>query len=537
MRSWTDAVIDTMAPGLEGPPRMLLTFLLEASQHGHTAIPLDELDRLVEGVNDDREIEPALDPEEIRAGIAGMDWGALKGFLCQEWECLVWHADRRKEERVAGLLAARIGVDVPLAPGSDLDVGLEDEQAHAFRLLRTSPFLLLVGGPGTGKSYLIAKYLEHLSSEERQRTAVAAPTGRAASRLNEVIQAFGCAATTVHRLLQIYPQYGVRSAYAAEENPLPFDTVIVDETSMLDMDLFLQLLEALSPATRLILVGDELQLPSVQSGAVLRDLVSFVQSRPRLAARHLAKLTVNRRLQGADEDRQALQRLFQRVRESRDPSIPTSSGVDHVRTFTYQTLLDEAAGIWGPKIQRFPKTTDELEEWLRSDIVLLPLRRQSWGVTAFQKALKQRLRFPSDKKEGMPLLVRSNQPAFGLSNGDRGQLRLRQNTWVVAFPGPDERLRHIPLSQIQSYEDGFALTVHKSQGSEFDRVVLALTEGSERLMSKELFYTAITRTRRKLVLYASEARLRQCLEHQTLRHTLLPQRLAERVAPKEIARE
>lgn len=503
----------------------LVRLMLRLVQDGHTALPLDQLDRYVEYLNEESQsnLGKTYELSHIQRAVERLSDSGPHRFVRLEHGCLVWGIDHDKETRLASLIARRFkprnsnsaGVPEPIAP--------EREQQVAMELLQSSPFCILTGGPGTGKSHVIIEYLKTLSSEELKKVAVAAPTGRASSRINEKVQELNVRASTVHRLLSIYPSYGAQSVYNAKDNPLPYDVVIIDEVSMLDMDLFLMLMEALSDKTRLILVGDEKQLPSILNGAVLRDLVSFIEQHPNLASNHLAKLTTNWRTANSSGEKD-LRDLFQRVRNHRRGERFEAWHVEN--EFKEIDLIRRLKEIWSKKMQEQPSTAEQLEAWLKSDILILPLRHSQLGVIAIQKKLKEALGFGPDQEiEGMPILVRSNQPAFGLSNGDRGQLRNQQNFLEVVFPGPENKLKAIPLSQIQNYEDGFALTVHQSQGSEFDHVILALTEGSEIMMSLELFYTAITRTRKKLTLLASTDQFQACLDNPTSRFTLLKKRL------------
>ncbi len=532
MLDWTKPVLDTLTKEIDPRYRELLRLMLYSGMDGHSAVPIGKILDLAESYQEDflednpidvsslRDIVSSLTPESVES--------CLAPYLTWENGCLVWHIEGEKEKRLAVCLKNLLSSEVPEAVDPLHLSSLTEEQNQALNLMRTSPLVVLTGGPGTGKSHVIAKFLEKLPKEELRNTAVAAPTGRAASRINEQLQGLPVKARTLHSLLQLYPAYGAQPFFKMPVNHLPYTTVIVDETSMVDVDLFLHLLEALGPGTRLILVGDEQQLPSVQNGAVLRDLVHYLESDPRLMDRHLARLTENHRLSRVSSSSvRALGKLFEEVRNFVTGQMPNFQGIDHRENFQLEDLLQAVVPLWKAKIQELPQTAGDLDDWLKSDIILLPLRHHpEWGVYAVQSALKKQLGFKTDKAVGMPILVTSNQPAFGLANGDRGQLRLVQNQWVVAFPGGNDNIRLIPLSQIQEYEDGFALTVHKSQGSEFERVVLALTKESSSLMSKELFYTAITRTKSHLTLFADSQSLEKCLHQKTVRHTLLSWRLS-----------
>jgi len=531
MGQWTEAVVRSLVKVKPKASEFknLLCFLLEFMQHGHTAIPLQDevLRRWVEVINDDGQNSFSIESILSELDKLRSQTTALEPYLIIEEGHMVWGLDKFKENQIACLLKEKLNNTSSLEDFYSTQTS--DEQDQALLKMKRAPVLTLVGGPGTGKSHVIFRFLESLSEKDRQECAVVAPTGRAASRLKEVLQGLEVTAKTVHNLLRLYPKYGVELSYHSVNNPLPYQLVIVDETSMLDQDLFLALVSAMTTQARLILVGDEHQLPSVLNGAILRDIVDFFQKDPERKKHYLAELKTNRRILESEKAKQ-LANLFQEIRDFGSGSeLPNFDAIQHVQEFNRDKLLDEYAEHWKQKINHLPNDPQDLDRWLKDVVLLLPLRRGDWGIEKIQIDLKRRLKPAQNFFEGMPLMVRSNQPALGLSNGDRGQLRLDGGRWEVIFPQSNMmKLKRVPLSQIQDYEDGFALTIHKSQGSEFDKVVLVIPEGSELMMSKELLYTAVTRTKKELALYASNEILKKCLENQFSRHTLLSTRLRSR---------
>ena len=382
-------------------------------------------------------------------------------------------------------------------------------QRQAVELAAKEELLLLTGGPGTGKTTVMAGILQ-LFDELKLKTQLAAPTGRAAKRLSEVT---GREASTIHRLLeaQFDEQTGAMAFYHDEDAPLSCDAMIVDETSMVDLPLMASLLKALKPGCRLLLVGDPDQLPPVGPGNVFSDLIrsGMVQTVRltqifRQAQKSLIVMNAHAVNQGELPRLTATDRDFFFLRR-RDPAAA-------VRTIQElcQTRLPKNMGIAPADIQ-----------------VLSPSRKHETGTKALNLALQAVLNPPADgkkeKKHGdfsfrigdRVMQIRNNYDIMwkradglgagtGIFNGDIGcitQIDFQQETMTVQF---DEKTAEYSFDMLSELEPAYAMTVHKSQGSEYRAVVLCLCGGPQMLLTRSVLYTAITRARELLIIVGNE---------------------------------
>jgi exodeoxyribonuclease V alpha subunit len=404
----------------------------------------------------------------------------------------------RAERALAAQVARRAGVRGAWGPRSAEEVdalarargiALGAGQREALRALAGRSLAVLTGGPGTGKTTIVRLMVDSVRIAGG-RVALAAPTGRASRRLQE---ATGTPARTLHRLLEFDPRQGGFSRGAAK--PIEADVVIVDEASMLDLGLALSLFEALSPNTQLLLVGDEEQLPSVGAGNVLADLLSS-----RTVTR--AELTeVFRQSAGS-----RIVEVAHEVREGRWPEITNapSGDVFVIEASEADALTDRVLRTVAERIPlRFGLDAT------RDVQVLVPMHAGPAGSEALNRALQSRLRgirpepgvtrpCPGDR-----VIQTRNDYDLEVFNGDIGfveevnheaaTLRVRYDGRVVEYSG--ESVRDLELA--------YAISVHKSQGSEFEAVVLVLTTQHYRMLTRAVLYTAITRARRLLVMIGS----------------------------------
>jgi len=448
----------------------------------------------------------------------------------------------------------------------------------AFAALR-SRCLFLSGGPGTGKThsvvYLLALRLEQ-SGPTPLRIAVCAPTGKAAARLEESMartrERLPCADSvrdalprtvrTIHRLLGASAD-GTRFRHGAE-SPVEADIVVVDEASMVDVVLMRRLLEALTPETQLVLVGDPDQLPSVEPGAVLADLCppDRVSRFPKSFADGWESVTGNRLPSEAVES--APERLA-------DPFLGRRVGLVRNRRFVaggglYQTAeairrgIVPAPGAASDFVQEVLPPTGRLRPALRGPVldgwrtvfeagdaaeafrrmerfrILCAVREGPHGVESVNEAVldilaEQGLARRGGHFAGLQVMVTVNDPSLGVSNGDLGLFWPGEDGLEVLFQGGALRLSP---SRLPAHETAFALTVHKSQGSEFDRVLMLLPspspgsvggkafwEGPGRLLTRELVYTGLTRARRSVTVWAQEGILERAVATRSRRETRL----------------
>lgn len=449
-----------------------------------------------------------------------------------------------------------------------------DWQKIACALAARGRFTLITGGPGTGKTTTVARLLGLLQSQAMQhgkplRIALAAPTGKAAARLGESIaQAIQklpadmqahipTHAQTLHKLLQ------VRAAVQASATPaLALDLVVVDEASMIDLELMARLLAAVPLSASLILLGDKDQLASVEAGAVMgqlcegaelggystdtvrwllahsgEDASAWAGSGSSLA-QHTVMLRLSRRF-AADSvigqwasavnsgDRQAVAELWSAaprwsLRESATVTrLEPQTGFDThladlVRTGWHDWLAAlqmriDPAGCSDPQAQKLLASFGQFQ-------VLCALREGPWGVAALNRSIARALGFaPEGWYVGRPVMVTRNDYHLNLMNGDVGLCLPTAHGLRVAF-AQGATLRWVLPSRLDAVETVFAMTVHKSQGSEFDHVALLLPDKIVPVLTRELLYTGITRAKNRLTLGVPQAGvLRQAAASKILR--------------------
>ena len=394
---------------------------------------------------------------------------------------------------------------------------LDDGQRQAVRTCLASRLGVLVGGPGTGKTRTVATILAALLRDEgaTPRIALAAPTGKAAARMGESIANAAALLetsdpdladsmrqirpSTVHRLL------GVRRGSAAfrhnASDPLHHDVVIIDEASMMSLPLSASLLEALSASTRLILVGDPDQLASVEAGSVLADLVA---ARGPISS-CVAELTANHRF-GAGS---AIGELAAAVRrgdvEGTRRALDTGGGASlHSSGSTARSIVEPVALAMRQAALAGDQTL--AAEQLDSVRVLCAHRRGPAGVARWNSLVESWLGDvrPFSDYAGRPVMITVNDAPRRLFNGDIGVVVEQPETGALEVVIPDgESIRHVPRVYLGRVETVHALTSHKSQGSEFDRVVVVLPSADSLLATRELLYTAITRARSSVTLIGS----------------------------------
>jgi len=418
-------------------------------------------------------------------------------------------------------------------------------------------FSIVTGGPGTGKTTLVAKMLvELVQTVPGMRIALAAPTGKAAARLTESIRAriaslreerdglqplgdgslgsglLDLEAKTLHRLLKY--SVGTDSFRACAEHPLEHDLVIVDEASMVDVLLLDALLKALKPGARLMLVGDHNQLASVDAGDVLgvlcraaheggqgtalHDSVTWLTHSWRHDARPGIGALASAILSG--QPTAAIARLA----DAATPEVRIVSSA--VGDALLQSVL--------PHLERClaAPSVEALLDALDAFRLLSPEREGRSGVRGLNQLVERWLarhgRSVHDTfYHGRPVLVTANDYATRVFNGDIGVAWRTDGRTAVHFRGVDGSIRALAPGRLPVVETAWAMTVHKSQGSEFDDVVVVLPDAESRVMSRELLYTAVTRARRSVTVIGSEHSVHDAVRRATVRTSGLGFRLAE----------
>ncbi|MGI6577760.1 MAG: ATP-dependent RecD-like DNA helicase [Eubacteriales bacterium] len=395
----------------------------------------------------------------------------------------------------------------------DISVGLGVKyaplQLEAIRTAAEHSVMLLTGGPGTGKSTSIRgmlKVFDHLGL----KTVLCSPTGRAAKRLAELT---GREASTIHRVLEVSfspDETGFQFVHD-EDEPIDADAVILDEMSMVDVDLMNALLKAIRPGAKLVMVGDPDQLPSVGPGNILKDLL--------------------------DSDRIATVRLTEIFRQAEESNIVTGAHAVNqgkvpelkhktgdfffIRRGRPQNVVDTVVELCTERLpNNMGLTTDQIQ-------VLSPTRRGIVGTENLNLALQQALNPPAankaEIKSGQYLFrtgdrvmhIRNNYDlpwqsvdgkdhGIGVFNGDVGnvyEIDKRAENMVVRY---EDRIVFYPFELLNELEPAYAMTVHKSQGSEYPAVVFVASQAAPQLLNRAVFYTAITRAQKLLVIVGEE---------------------------------
>lgn len=419
-----------------------------------------------------------------------------------------------------------------------------DLQRLAARTALTHRFSVISGGPGTGKTATVARILALLldmEGDSHPEIVLAAPTGKAAMRLHQSILSAAdhldlpdkirgllpTEVSTIHRLLGVQSRRG--GFRHNRDNRLSCDILVVDEASMVDLQLMASLLEALRDDARIILLGDRNQLSSVEAGAVLADICDCAG----LATVPVTQLTKSYRFRD-DSGIAALSLLINTGESAAAAELVKSKRCSDIlwrqlptgRAFEEAFCAAVKVGYAG-----YAETTSPGEALaeLGSFKVLSPHRSGSSGIENLNRLCLNALA-PGQKKETCsspltPLMITGNNYELALFNGDTGVLMDSNDTPSVWFENPDGGMRRISRLRLPPCETAFALTVHKSQGSEFDRVLLILPENQSAVLNRELLYTAVTRARCQIEIWGTEEILRQAIELRTVRRSGLSERL------------
>ena len=461
----------------------------------------------------------------------------------------------REERQVADDLRARGAMEAPEVDGDVLSEGLNrlfdapapDYQRMAASAAVSRRFAVVAGGPGTGKTTAVARVLALVHEQAVHAgvrpplVALAAPTGKAAARLEEAVHEearrlavsddarrwlLGLSAVTLHRLLGWQP--GNRARFRHDRmNRLPHSVVVVDETSMVALTMMARLLEAVRPTARLVLVGDPDQLASVEAGAVLGDIVGPATraSGPPADAPLAESIAVLRKVH---RYRGAIAELAEAVqRGDAGAAVDVLSGghddvawlpVDAVvASRSALRLLRDAVVEAGGRVSgaAVAGRGGEALAALSGFRLLCAHRRGPYGVAAWTAQVERWLGLVGTAGwyPGRPLLVTENDYGLGLYNGDSGVVVAGAGAGAVraVFERRGHLLELTP-QRLPAVDTVYAMTVHKAQGSQFDEVAVLLPDPTSPILTRELLYTAITRARRRLILVGTQETVRAAVE-------------------------
>ena len=567
---------------------------LWAPLHGHVCIALDQVAALISAESSfaddklgDDSVEPArpvlpwpkfdewleaLSTSPIVRVVEGADTEPVLDdrplVLCghrlytqRQWvdECIVAtllkaRADAAPVGDVSASASALLDQLLPPTEGAEANL-----QHVAARSALTARLTVMVGGPGTGKTHTVARLLAVLLANaadtgEPIRIALAAPTGKAAARLRDAIVAAASPAageppimptniaasltdlnaTTLHRLLGSSGMSRTRFRHTAG-NPLPYDIIVVDETSMVALPMMARLLEAVRPDARLVLVGDPDQLESIDVGAVLADIDHASAS----ASSPFSSPVIRLRRPRRQQEGSPIGPLSDAIREGRAHDVVDLLRIGSISPTTGEPLvtfieadnalgtIDSAAPIRSIVMAPLARSREAALQgdatsalhFLAQVRVLCAHRRGPYGAEAWNQAIESWLLGGAPHQRDYPgraLLVTRNDPRTRLSNGDTGVVIAHADGFRAAFRVADEVHEFAP-SQLERVETAFAMTIHKTQGSEYPTVIVVLPPAQSPLLGRELFYTAVTRTTARLIVVGTVDAVVAAVEKPALR--------------------
>ncbi len=525
---------------------LALAFVVRAVRGGSVCVDLSQIQQQVGEAG-----LPWPDPDEWLAAVTGSELIAEPPVLHVDGGLLYldryWIEECRVAEDVLALAGSRRTGTLPditrLFPDSYA------EQRAAAQVALSRALTVLTGGPGTGKTTTVARLLALLAeqaelegrpaSQKKLRIALAAPTGKAAARLLEAVQAEVSAldtadrdrlpeltATTLHRLLGSRPDTSSRFRHN-RDNRLPHDVIVVDETSMVSLTMMARLVEAVRPDSRLLLVGDPDQLASVEAGAVLADLVEGLVDRG-----PIARLVTSHRF---GESIGALAAAI-RAGDAETALEVLAAGGPNIEWVDSDQPTDVLRKILVPHALALREAAvlgDEAEalRTLEQHRMLCAHRRGPYGVAFWNRQTERWLAERTDMPlwaawyPGRPVLVTANDYGLGLYNGDTGVAVQRDGALRAVMSvasGPVD----LATSRLADIDTMHAMTIHKSQGSQAVEVTVLLPGADSRLLTRELLYTAVTRARERVRLIGTAAQVRAAVGRRAARASGLARRLS-----------
>lgn len=535
---FVDGIAEQNGIGDNDPRRIragLVNTLRHNAEKGHTCVPTEKLiDNTKEFLLCDR------DAVEIEL-FAGVEEGFFGHDAQGEYETTFlldnYQAEKYIAERIRFLaqneFISKVDADREIDQFEEKNgIVYEELQREAIAASLTSGVVVLTGGPGTGKTTTVNTILA-LCEKQGNKVALCAPTGRAAKRMSELT---GKDAKTIHRLLEVdYGGKGQVKFVHNENNTLKYDLVIVDEMSMVDCQLFADLLKGLKPWCRLVLVGDSDQLPSVGAGNVLRDIISSgvcktvaLEKIFRQAAQSLIVVNAHTILEGRMPDLTKKDNDFfylpcekedvpKLITDLVSRRLPKSYRFDPIEDI--QVITPSKLGLSGTAV---------LNEHLREKLNPPAPDRAEIRMGPFSFREQDKVMVTRNAYE-VPWTRDNGEVGAGMFNGDIGTILKVDKNRDTVYVKVDDRTAEFTFDQLGLLDHAYAITVHKSQGSEFPAVILAVGDTPRRLRYRNLLYTAITRAKRLLIIVGSDQVIQGMVENdgKLLRYTGLERFLLE----------
>lgn len=565
----------------------------EALRDGHTCLKLSQLSEKLHWQNNEENKPGYLFPQlsswqESLAGlrISPADKHPLVYELQRIYLRRYWQFEIELTTTIRSLLDSHFSVDVQ--KGHDVLKKLFDEDNSAVDWQKVSvanalnkQFTIIAGGPGTGKTFTVTKLLVALQvlSSRTLRITLVAPTGKAAQRLNESIQkaksylyqqksidfeiinTIPDTASTLHRLLGVKPDS--HNFRYNENRTLPFDVILVDEISMIDLPLMTRLMRAIHADCRVIMLGDADQLPSVAAGSVLSDLAPYKEpgysfSNGQLlkslcgmdvpitesAYDHLTVLQKSHRFDGGGEiGKLAKQVISGHAEQSWHYLENGQQQISRAGNESFYSWLERFINEYYTPLFKTDSNTlmvTEAFKRLNQFRFLAATRLGEQGVKAINDYIEQYLRYSglidsqNEFYHGRPIMVTENHYHVGLYNGDIGLIWMNEQGHLqAAFPqtkqqnDSDSTIKWLSLGRLPTIETVYAMTIHKTQGSEFEQVALVLPQQDSPILSRELLYTGITRASNQLSIWSEQSIWELAVKRKVQRYSGLQERVFE----------
>ncbi|MEY8768644.1 exodeoxyribonuclease V subunit alpha [Francisella philomiragia] len=499
--------------------------LMHVYSHGHSCLKIADIsNKTIFALEQTNQSDAKLgfkmsSFDEIVSILESLDYDKLPIYFAKEYDSLYIKRLWNYEVEIASFIKSRTiqntqqdnrieeVVDKLFEPADEIDW-----QKQAVIKSLNYNFSIISGGPGTGKTTTVAKLLLAIQmlNQNQQRIALLAPTGKAAQRMTESLNSAlskrvdsdsylglsNLEAQTIHRFLGLRPN----STYVKynQQSKAPFDVIIVDEASMLDMNIFIKLIRAVADNTKLILIGDTNQLPSVEAGNLLAN---FTHHRDGSITQYTTLLIKNYRSQ------QYINNLAASVLKG---DINIDSHQNENISFHSQRNLDTYLKEYAKRYSQLEKSRDYKEALteLNKFRILVANKNLEIGTDKLNQKIEKFMSKPIDSNyKGKPIMITQNSYSLGLFNGDVGIVWPDDTGKLRAyFDGKDAKA--FSLNMLPKYESVYAMTIHKTQGSEFDEIVIILPVEDNEALSKQLLYTAITRAKHKLTIIAEQSSLR-----------------------------